>query len=76
MFQCMKSGCPWACGTRRNVSCGEDLLKRALASVLWLVLLGSILAGALTLMQETRAATTPARITFNPHAALGSADSG
>jgi hypothetical protein len=56
MFQCMKSGCPWACGTRRNVSCGEDLLKRALASVLWLVLLGSILAGALTLMQETRAA--------------------
>jgi hypothetical protein len=49
MFRCMRSGCPWTCGTRRTHSCAEGILTRGLSSALWLVLLGSILAGMLSM---------------------------
>ena len=49
MFRCMKSGCPWHCGTRRMPSCGESVMLRGLAWLLSLGLLVSVLVGALSL---------------------------
>jgi hypothetical protein len=48
VFGCMKSGCPWHCGTRKVGSCADQVLTRALASVLWVGLMGSLIAGALS----------------------------
>jgi hypothetical protein len=41
----MKSGCPWECGTPTDGSCADQLMTRTLASMLWLILLVSIIAG-------------------------------
>ena len=49
MFGCMSSGCPWRCGTRKLASCSDQLLTRGLAFILWIVLLGSLIAGVFSL---------------------------
>jgi hypothetical protein len=50
MFRCLKSGCPWHCGTRRSPSCAESVMMRGLAALLSLGLLGSVVVGALSMM--------------------------
>jgi hypothetical protein len=49
MFRCMKSGCPWHCGTRRIPSCAENVMIGGLACLLSLGLLGSVITGALSM---------------------------
>jgi hypothetical protein len=49
VFRCMNSGCPWRCGTRKLGSCADHVMTRALASVLWVVLMGSLIAGVLSI---------------------------
>jgi hypothetical protein len=49
VFRCMKSGCPWYCGTRKLAGCADHILARSLAFVLWVVLIGSLVVGALSM---------------------------
>jgi hypothetical protein len=47
MFYCSRPSCPWACGNRRT--CIDRMAALAVGGVLWLVLAGSLVAGALSL---------------------------
>jgi hypothetical protein len=47
MVRCLNPGCPWRCGTRGNPSCAENMMRRGLASFLWIVLIGSLAAAVL-----------------------------
>lgn len=50
MFPCMKTGCPWACGAHRQLSCADRIVNRGLSSVLIAVLVGSFVFGMLSLV--------------------------
>ena len=45
MFWCLKSGCPFECGTRRNPDCAYRILSRALSLFLVAVLVSSLWVG-------------------------------
>lgn len=47
MFRWLKSGGTWHYGPRKVLGRADLVLTRALASVLWIVLIGSVIAGVL-----------------------------
>jgi hypothetical protein len=56
MFWCLKSGCPFECGTRRNPDCAYRILSRALSLFLVAVLVGSLWVGFKSLSGTDRSA--------------------
>jgi hypothetical protein len=46
MLRCLKDGCPWKCGTRRNPTCGERMMTYGLGVALFLTLLVTLIWGA------------------------------
>jgi hypothetical protein len=51
MLRCLKDGCPWKCGTRRNPTCGERIMTTGLALALLLTLVVTLIWGVMDMRE-------------------------
>lgn len=59
MLRCLKDGCPWNCGTRRNPNCAERILTYALGLALFLTLLLTLIWGAVAIRGRNEGGFSP-----------------
>jgi hypothetical protein len=59
MLRCLKDGCPWNCGTRRNPNCAERIMTCALGWALFLTLLVTLIWGAVAIRDRHDVSFSP-----------------